>query len=246
MPNNIQIPNSNMTSNGRQGQSPPKSSPLRTFIVIVWMLLSLGLAIVSLYLIFNPNISDDDRALAIIASLGITGLIYIFAVVTRTAKTSIRILLFGITLLVAGALIYSFTTFFIFSLRIAVGIIAIAFALFMFINAAREYKDDYPMFGSILCGIIYLILGVAILFSRDGTRVLAVLTGLYVLLLSLNTFYEALNALFKTKPHLKRNFVVALPTFIAAFLPQAIYKAINEMVKEEPDKLLKLQEPYQG
>lgn len=223
-----------------------KNTPLRTFIIIVWMLVSLAIFVLGLVLIFNKNISTNTSVLALLVALAATGVIYVFAVWTKTTKRTTKILVFGAILILSGLAIYFFSNFIIQSFRIITGIIGIAIALFMFIDVIRLRKDGAPYIWSLIWGLIYLVIAGLILFSPDGTRILSIFVGLYTVFLSLNVFSEALVALFHVKPHLKENFVIPVPMAVAAFLPMAFFREINAMVREEPSEALYLQKPYHG
>lgn len=226
-------------------QSQPKSG-FHTFLVVVWLLLSLAILVLGLYLIFNPNLTTNEIGLSVVSVLAVIGVIYIFAVATRTTKRSIKVLLLGILLLVGAACIFFLSNALVITFRLLTGIAGIVISLFMFADVWREKVDGAPFLGSLIWGLLYLVISIAILFTHDGTRLLSIMTGLYVVMLSGNVFFEALCALFHVKPHLKKNFIITMPMAFAAFLPMAFFREINTMVKEEPDKLLKLQEPDKG
>ncbi len=234
-----------IASEGSDTQTAPKGF-IHTLIVVVWFLLSLAIFILGLVLIFDKNIRADDAILAIVASIGITGLIYVFAVATRTTNRTRRVLIFGLLLIIGGIVLFVMGNVLMMSLKLATGFVGIVISLFMFVDVWREIKIEAPFIGSLIWGLVYLGLSLAILFVPDGTRILSVLTGFYLVMLALNAFFESLSALFVIKPKLKRNVGISLPMIVSAFLPMALFREVNTMVKEEPDELLKLQEPDKG
>lgn len=232
-----------------EGKGPKQhqpSGPLHTFILILWMLASIAFLALGLFMIFNSNLRAEDTYLGITAVLAAVGVIYIFAVATKTTHASIKTLVTAIILLIGAFIFYFFGNGVVTTFRIVAGGFGIFIALGMFANVYRQKIDGVPWFGSLFWGLVYLAMSIAILFSPDGTRLLAILTGIYLVLLAGNVFFEALTAIFFNKPHLKRSFVVTLPMAVAACLPMAFFREVNTIVKEEPDEALFLQDPDSG
>lgn len=235
-----------LTDNNKGKTQSKPSGPLHTILIWALLLISLVIFAIGLVLVFKDNITDDVKALAVVTAVSLAGIGYIFFVATHTTKTPLKTLWLGIFFIVGAALVYFLPNMLAVSFRYVVGIIGVAIALLMFVNVWREHMDGVPWFGSLFWGLVYGAISIAILFTPDGTRVLSVMTGLYLIMIAGSTFFEALTALFHHKPNLKRNFVITLPMVISACFPMALFREVNEMVKEEPDELLYLQEPDSG
>lgn len=230
-----------------KGQTQPQPHGfIHTVMIWLLMLLSVAICVLGFVLIFNTNLTEDTKALALTSIIAVTGIIYVFAVATKTTKTPIKTLILGVLLIIGSALLYFLPGLLTLTFRVITGIIGIVISLFMFVNVWREHSVGVPWLGSLIWGLIYGGLSIAILFAQDGTRLLAILTGCYLIMLAGTVFFEALTSLFYHKPHLKKNFAVSLPMVVAACLPIAMFREVNTMVKEEPDDVLKLQEPSEG
>ncbi len=234
-----------LTEKNKKSQSPPHGK--RHYIVIaLWILASLAVLILGLVLVFNPNLRAEDTALAISVVVALIGIIYVFAVLTRTARTTTRLLLLGALFVIGAVVVSAVPQFLTVTFRILIGVLSVVTSVFMLIDVIRLIKEDAPWFSSAFWFVLYLVLGLLILFSGDGTRILAIYVGLYLVALGLNAFLEGIGSLLFHNAKLRHNFTIILPKYIAAFLPMAFFREINMMVEEEPAEVLRLQEPAEG
>lgn len=239
---NETVQNWELVSTSGAVQKPPKASALHNMLLILWMAASVCVFFIGLQMTIDGGLHQ----LARVAVIGAAGIIYIFAVATHTTHRRARVLAVGLILIAAALLLYFLPNYVGWAFRIITGLVGLLFGLLLFLDVWREVKVGTHYGGSLFWALVYTGLSIAVLFTKDGSRLLAILTGVYLMVFSGNVLFEALYALFYQKPRLKRNLVLALPTAVSAFLPIAMFQEINTMVREDPDKVLYLQEPDEG
>lgn len=217
-----------------------------SFLLILWMLLAGCVFVLSLVMIFNPSLHEDMVDLALVGALAAAGIGYVFFVATNVTAKPKKIFWFGILFAGAAALLVYLPKFTEISFALVTGLLGIVIALTMLANTLRLRRDGAPYMRSLLSMIGYAVFAVWILVIPYSVRVFSVLTGMYLLILSLNVFWDGLESLFHIKPRAKGKVVVTLPTIIAALLPNALFHEINTLVKKEPEEILYLEEPDSG
>lgn len=225
-------------------KNPKQKNDLHRILFWLFMIFS---PLVLLYGLFEIALFNN-RELTIL-NLDITFLIvilvtlYIYFISPLTRNNFLRILLTVLIGVALSTLIYFLPDFIAYIFRIGTALLGLTISGFMFANIWRNLYDKLSWFSSFIWGAVYLILNLFILFSHYGFEILAVLSGAYLVFFSLSYLYLAIKYLISKKDHSTSSFIVTLPTFLTAFLPGAIFRDYNMLIRTDPALILDLQKP---
>lgn len=216
--------------------------------ILFWSLVILSpfLFCFGLFVIFNPSFYLDEFNLSIIACLGVIILLFIYIIAPYTNNNYLRSIIVLLLILLSSYITYNFFPIVAFIFRIVTALLGLVISGFMFTNIWRNLYDKLSWFRSFSIGFIYLIINLYILFGKYSIKLLAILTGVYITLFALSFIFEGYIALFSKKKNTVKSFILTLPTFFTAFLPGAIFRELNMLVRKDPHEILEMQEPSGG
>ena len=134
-------------------------------------------------------------------------------------------LLFGIILVIIGAILFTFPEKIISALTIIVGAILLAYGLYRSISILLDWEKGEKRWIKLAIGIVVLILGIYIIVNQNITiRALGFIIGLFAVSISFDRFTIALS---RKKMGLKVGSTLLFALIHLAFALGMFYSAIN-------------------
>lgn len=202
------------------------------------LIVSVFLFIVGLILILNNNKTITNYSVALTSITIFIILIYTFFVNYKIQSKFIKYTLVGIIFIGLGFYGYFFPNIVANLFRIIVGGLGIVLSGFMFLNMLKNKKGIIKY---TCLGIIYGIISLVLLFSPYSMRFFSILLGIYFIFISISLVIEIVKTLNSRYKYIEDNFLIGLPTFVAAFLPIILYRDLNAIIKNNPKEIVDLQ-----
>lgn len=208
---------------------------------IVWILVAIGMLVSGLIMIFNVDLAREIIQFLLTGLFFLVGIMYIISIFLKTTESKIKHLSIGIICVFGGIALLVAPQMFKGVFNLVAGILGILIGLLVLLNAIKLKRDGAPWIYTLLTAMVYIVIGIILVFVANQGRLFSLLFGFYLILFSFNIFGDALVSLMgsndgaqKVKKHVR----VAIPTVIVAFLPARFLKKVNKLVEEEPEALL--------
>ncbi|MGI6108938.1 MAG: hypothetical protein ACOYB8_03735 [Eubacteriaceae bacterium] len=232
-----------LTESGASGSRKGTGSYI---LLVLGCLAALTVFILGLSLLADPSATLENRAVALVAAAALIGIFYFFIVVTHTALGWLKAFSLAVMLPAGAFAVWYFPSVLDTGYRIVCGSLGLVIALLVMLNVIREKYDGVPFAWDLFASLTYTTLSIVLLFSPDGSRLATILTGIYLMLFSIDIFFDCIVSLFRLHPHLKRRFSMSFPTIIASFLPNGFYSESLMLAQKDPGKLVQLEKKDPG
>ena len=208
---------------------------------VVWILVAIGMFISGLIMIFNINLARDIIQFLLTGLFFLVGIMYIISVFLKTTESKIKHLGIGIICVLGGIALLVAPQMFHGVFNFITGVLGVIIGLLVLLNAIKLKKDGAPWVYTLLTALVYIGMGLILVFVANQGRLFSLLLGIYLIMFSLNIFGDALVALMGSNDgaqKIKKHVRIAIPTVLVAFLPARFLKKVNKLVEEEPETLL--------
>lgn len=211
----------------------------RNYLTLLSLILAIVLLGISLFIILRPLSMITEYLIAGVGVFTLFTLGYFYFIFSKTLKKSILISSAILLLLIGLSLIYFIPAICVLLFKIVTIVSGLAISAFLFINVYREYKIKVSPWLSLFWAIVYLALDICIAFIPIS---FTLLVGAYLFIFSISVIYECYGGLSAKKDRSRKNYIISLPTFILFIFPNIIFKYLNTLVREDPSKILTMQE----
>lgn len=208
---------------------------------VVWILVSIGMFVSGLIMIFNVDLAREIVEFLLTGLFFLVGVMYIISVFLKTTESRIKHLGIGIICVLGGIALLVAPQMFHGVFNFITGVLGVIIGLLVLLNAIKLKKDGAPWVYTLLTALVYIGMGLILVFVANQGRLFSLLLGIYLIMFSLNIFGDALVALMGSNDgaqKIKKHVWIAIPTVLVAFLPAQFLKKVNKLVEEEPEALL--------
>lgn len=216
-----------------------ESSNLKNNQMITTILSVIGISS-GLFLLLTPNVFYQEVILSFLTVSFISYLAFIFVIQPLTVNRTKRFILMILISIISLAIFYPLSFYITFSLRIVTAAIGLVVSFFLFLGVYLKIKSKVSFTKTLVLALLYTTTSILLIYSPIDFKLLVFLYGIYLILFSFSYLFENFRS-FTKNVHLK-NFIISLPSIILFFLPIALFKDLNSMIREDPEEILKLQE----
>ncbi|MGL4283156.1 MAG: HdeD family acid-resistance protein, partial [Eubacterium aggregans] len=215
---------------------------LKNYPPVAWIAIAILVFIDGLLLLFNVSLAWPAALVCLV------GGVYFLSGIIGTAQDRLKTVLFGGVLVVGGIIMFVAPYLVKDIFNLVAGILGMIIGVLVLLNAFKLRSDGAWWLSTLLGGLIYLCLGFVMTQADNQGRLFGIIFGSYLICFSFNVFADAFVALMCNNDDAKKakkRMRIALPAIFAAFLPMKMLKQVNDLVQEEPGKLLMLSEERQ-
>ena len=210
---------------------------------VVWLLVAIAVFVSGIILLFDVKLAWEIIETSIAGLVFVVGIMYLISVFLKTSENRLKHLCIGILCVLGGIALLATPQIIKGTFNMVAGALGILIGFLVLLNGLKLRNDGASWAGTLFTGLIYITLGINMLFFANQGRLFGLIFGIYLILFSLNIFGDALVNLMGSNTgaqKIKKHVRVSLPVVFAAFLPKRLLKKVNKLVEEEPDAFLLL------
>ncbi|KNZ42383.1 HdeD family acid-resistance protein [Acetobacterium bakii] len=215
---------------------------------VVWILIAIAVFISGVIVLFDIGLALEIIVTVVSVLIFMVGIMYLASIFLKKGESKFRELGIGLLCIFGGIFTYAYPQFLKGTFSLAVGMLGIAIGFFVLLNSLKLRKDGASWIGTLIKALVYIFLGIDMVFFGTNAEIFAIIFGVYLIFFSFNIFGDAMVSLMKHNDgaqKMKKHVRVSLPVIFAAFLPIRLLKKVNKLVEEEPQELLLLSEKNQ-